>query len=55
MINIQLQDDSRNWVTYSTTMNSSAYITSAMEQLANRYPGKRVRATDNSGRIIDIL
>lgn len=55
MINIQLQDNTGNWVTYQTTLNNSMYITQGMRQLSSRFPNYRVRAVDQSGRVVDIL
>jgi len=55
MINIQLQQGTGNWVTYQTTLNNSMYIVQAMNQLSSRYPNYRVRAVDQSGRVVDIL
>jgi hypothetical protein len=54
-IEIQLQDDTGNWRTGHVTRNIPAMIVAAMEQLASQYPGKRVRAVNSEGRLIDIL
>ncbi len=55
MIEIQLQDDSGNWRTFHVTQNVSAMIIASMRQLESQYPGKRVRAVNTSGRLVDIL
>jgi hypothetical protein len=54
-IQIQLQDLSGNWRTFSITLNNSQMILQEMHSLADRYPGQRVRAVDNNGRVVDIL
>jgi hypothetical protein len=55
MINIQVQQTTGNWITHQTTLNNSLFIVSAMKQLASRFPNYRVRAVDQSGRVVDIL
>ena len=54
-VQIQLQDTSGNWRTYHVTLNNSQMILSEMTQLANQFPGQRVRAVDMNGKIVDIL
>lgn len=54
-VQIQLQDITGNWRTYSITINHSQMILSEMQQLSDRYPGQRVRAVDMNGKIVDIL
>jgi hypothetical protein len=54
-IEIQLQDLSGNWRTFSITLNSSQMILQEMRSLAERYPGQRVRAVDSNGKVVDIL
>jgi hypothetical protein len=54
-IEVQLQDDTGNWRTCQVTRNIPAMIIAAMRQVASQYPGKRVRAVNSSGRIVDIL
>lgn len=54
-IDIQLQDLSGNWRTYSQTVNNSQQILQEMKNLQNRHPDQRVRAVDKNGRIVDIL
>ena len=54
-INIQAQDTSGNWRTYSIVMNNSSRILDEMKSLQSRYPNYRVRAVDQSGRVVDIL
>jgi hypothetical protein len=55
IIEIQLQDMSGNWRTYSITQNVSALIIAAMKSLKNQFPDLRVRAVDEAGRLVDIL
>jgi hypothetical protein len=55
MINIQLQDNTGNWRTYNTTLNNSQMILNEMKSLSLRFPGSRIRAVDDSGRVVDIL
>jgi hypothetical protein len=55
MIEVQLQDDSGNWRTFSVTQNIPPMIIAAEKQLASQFPGKRVRAVDSNGRLVDIL
>jgi formamidopyrimidine-DNA glycosylase len=54
-VQIQLQDIMGNWRTYNITLNNSQMILSEMTQLANQFPGQRVRAVDMNGKIVDIL
>ncbi|MFM7085326.1 MAG: hypothetical protein ACKOW3_10060 [Hyphomicrobium sp.] len=55
-IYIQIQDVSGNWLTTQTTnTNHDQYIRSLMQTAQKSNPGKRVRAIDGSGRIIDLL
>lgn len=56
MINIQIQDTSKNWVTVQTgVMNQSQVIMNKMREAQRCYPDKRVRAVDGSGRLVDML
>jgi len=52
---IQAQDTSGMWRTYHITMNNSQRILSEMRSIQSRYPNYRVRAVDQSGRVLDIL
>ena len=45
-VQIQLQDIMGNWRTYNITLNNSQMVLSEMKQLANQFPGQRVRAVD---------
>jgi|688.fasta_scaffold821338_2 hypothetical protein len=55
MIEIQLQDTTGNWRTYSITQNISAMIVMAMRSMKDQFPDKRVRAIDGNGGLIDLL
>lgn len=54
MIEIQVQDTTENWRTYSVTHNISALIIEAMRTLKWQYPEQRVRAVDGNGRLVDL-
>lgn len=55
MIEIQVQDTTGNWRTYSITQNISALIIEAMRSLKWQFPDQRVRAVDQLGHLVDIL
>jgi hypothetical protein len=55
MIEIQVQDTTGNWRTYSVTQNISALVINAMKSLKGRFPDQRVRAVDGSGRLVDLI
>ena len=52
---IQYQDAMGNWITPVTVPNQAPVILNGMNSVALLYPGKRVRAVDQDGRLIDIL
>lgn len=54
-IQIQAQDTTGNWRTYSRTQNSSQLILREMNNLKNNFPDRRIRAVDSNGRLVDIL
>lgn len=53
-VELQVQDTTGNWRTMHVTRNIPPMILSGMEQIADQFPGQRVRAVSN-GRIVDIL
>ena len=52
---IEYQDPLGNWITVATVPNQPPLILNGMKSIAALYPGKRVRAVDQDGRLIDIL
>ena len=52
---IQAQDSSGNWRTFSVVLNNPQRIIVEMKSIAARYPNFRVRAVDRAGRLIDSL
>jgi hypothetical protein len=52
---IEYQDPLGNWITAVTVPNQPPLILSGMKSVAVLYPGKRVRAVDQDGKLIDIL
>lgn len=54
-INLQVQDETGNWRTYTVTQNNSQLIIMGMRQLQWQFPDKRIRAVDSNGRLVDIL
>lgn len=54
-VQIQLQDETGNWRTYSMTPNQSLQYRQAMQQLKWQFPNARVRVVDNDGRLVDIM
>ena len=52
---IEYQDPLGNWMTVVTIPNQPALILNGMKSVAVLYPGKRVRAVDQDGKLIDIL
>lgn len=55
LIQIQADFGNGNWQTLSTTINNAQYVAHQMKSVVNMNPGKRVRAVDASGRLIDLL
>ena len=52
---IEYQDPLGNWITVVTVPNESPLILSGMKSVAVLCPGKRVRAVDQDGKLIDML
>lgn len=52
---IQYQDISGNWITCSSVPNTSPNVIQGMQQASSLYEGKRIRAVDADGRVLDIL
>jgi hypothetical protein len=54
-IEIQVQDTTGNWRTYSVTQNISSLILQNMKELKQQFTNQRIRAVDNQGRLIDFM
>ena len=54
-VNIQYQDVTGSWYTVGITENEAPRILMAMQGAARQYPGCRIRAIDENGRIVDLL
>jgi hypothetical protein len=53
---IHVQDLNNNWFVARVVNNTNQqYLFSQMKQLQDSYQSRRVKATDESGRVIDIL
>jgi hypothetical protein len=55
LADIQIQDYSKMWVTVVRVVNNLQRIGYELRAVQSRYPDRRVRAVDNSGRLIDLL
>ena len=55
LVNVQIQDYSKNWLTVSRVVNDLQRIGYEMRSVQSRYPDRRVRAVDNDGRLIDLF
>lgn len=55
MIEVQLQDETGNWRTYSMCPNVSQIYRDNMRQLQWQFPNARIRAVDSNGRVVDIF
>ena len=54
LIDIQIQDYSKNWITVSRVVNNLQRIAFEMRSVQSRYPDRRVRAVDNDGGLVDL-
>jgi hypothetical protein len=52
---IQYQLGSGSWATINSTRNDPQYISHAMRQAQAMLPGRRIRAIDKTGRLVDLL
>jgi hypothetical protein len=52
---VQIQDYGGNWRTVSNVVNNLQRIGFELRSVKSRYPDRRVRAVDKSGRLIDLL
>lgn len=54
-ISIQFQSANGNWTTVQQVMNDPHNIANALRSAKSTYPSARVRAIDQSGRLVDML
>jgi hypothetical protein len=52
---IQYQNRVGVWIEVSRVPNQSQMVIMGMHQVESLYPGRRVRAVDMDGRVVDIL
>jgi len=52
---IQYQDVTGSWYTVMSVNNEDNRIIAGMKSVSSQYPGSRVRAVDENGRVVDIL
>ncbi len=52
---VQIQDYGGNWITVSNVVNNLQRVGFELRSVQSRYPDRRVRAIDKSGRLIDLL
>ena len=52
---IEYQDPLGNWVTSVTVPNQPPLILNGMKSVAALSPGRRVRAIDQDGKLVDML
>ena len=55
MIEIQIQDHGGTWRAVSNVVDNLQRIGFELRSVQSRYQDRRVRAVDESGRLIDIL
>jgi hypothetical protein len=55
LADIQIQDYSKLWITVERVVNNLQRIGYALRAVQSRYPDRRVRAVDSSGKLLDIL
>ena len=54
-VEVQIQDHSGSWLTVSNVINDLQRIGFELRSVASRYPDRRVRAVDKSGRLINLF
>jgi hypothetical protein len=54
LVDVQVEDYSKTWFSVSRIVNDSQRIAIELTLVQSRYPGRRVRAIDAEGRLIDI-
>jgi hypothetical protein len=53
LVNVQIQDYSKIWVTVSRVVNNLQRIALEMQSVRSRYPDRRVRTVRDDGTVID--
>jgi len=54
-VDVQIQDHSGNWVTVSNVIFDLQRLGFELRSISSRYPGRRGRAVDKDGRLIDLI
>jgi hypothetical protein len=54
-VDVHIQERTGVWVTVSSVFNDLQRIGFELRSVASRYPDRRVRAIDKSGRLIDLI
>jgi hypothetical protein len=54
-IDVHIQDYGASWLTVSHVANDLQRIGFEMRSVQSRYPDHRVRAVDESGRLVDLV
>jgi hypothetical protein len=52
---IQYQDESGNWIASMTVPNEPPVILNGMKGVARLFDGRRIRAVDRDGKLVDLL
>jgi hypothetical protein len=55
LADVQIQTNSKVWVTISRVANNLQRIDFEMRSVKSRYPDSRVRAVANDGKLIDLI
>ena len=55
LADIQIQDASKMWRTVERVTSNLPRIGYELQAIQRRYPDRRVRAVDSSGKLLDIL
>ena len=54
-VELQILDVTYNWRTCHVRQNNSQLIVAGMKQLAQQFPGHRVRVIDSNGNLVNIM
>ena len=55
LADIQIQDYSKLWITVERVVRNMQRVGYALQAIQRRYPDRKVRAVDSSGKLLDIL